>query len=541
MNRKTFIFGHKNPDTDTVSAAISLSYLRNNLGEDTCPYVLDEVNKETQFVLDYFKVETPPILKDVRIQIKDLDYDKIFPFRLTDSIYDAYTFMNEKKIRTLPIVYNDSRLAGIVTMKDIAMSLVQQDQQMVNSSYENIVRGIEGKAICKFKEFVKGNIIITAYHLSTIEKMHLFQKDSIVITGDRYEIIEAAVENNVALIIITGNRQLSDELLEKAKKSKVSIISSKSDTYKTSKRIYLTNYVSEIMVKGNILHFKEEEYLDECKEIISKSNHSKFPVLDQQGNYLGILGRGHIINPNKKKVILVDHNEYAQSAQGIEQGEILEVIDHHKIGDISTSLPISFRNSPVGSTNTIIYQMYKENGIELPYSIAGIMLSGIISDTLLLKSPTTTPQDRQAVKELTEILTIDLEKFAMEMFRKGTDISGKEVKEVFFSDYKEFVLEGSKVGISQVFTLNIESIKENIVGYLELIKEVNLQKGQFITLLLVTDIIRQGSYVFYNDSKDKVIELAFSRKIHQGAFIENCVSRKKQILPMLIRGIRNAK
>ncbi len=541
MDSKTFIFGHKNPDTDSVASAIALSNLKNHLGEDTQAFILDEVTQETKYVLEYFHVETPPILDNVRIQLNDLHYDKTQAFTFEDSIIDAYTFMSQNKIRTLPIVSDDKLLSGIITMKDIAMSLIQQDQRRLSTSYTNVLKGIEGEKVTKYTDKINGNIIVTAFHLDTIEEKHLLNRDSIVIVGDRYEIIEAALETRVQLIVITGNKKLPNELCEMADKFKVSIIRTNYDTYEASKTIYLTNYARNIMITDNILKFEEDEYLDECRDVIRNSQHSKFPIVNKNGYYLGILSRGHIISPERKRVILVDHNEYAQSAEGIDQGEILEVIDHHKIGDISTSVPIIFRNSPVGSTNTIIYQMYRENGVDIPYPIAGLMLSGIISDTLLLKSPTTTAIDVCVVEELTKILSIDLNKYAMEMFRRGTDISGMNVKEVFYSDYKEFSLEGSKVGISQVFTLNIEVIKENIKQYLELIEEINIQKDHFITLLLVTDIIQQGSYLFYNKSKDKTMENAFLRKMVQGIFIEDCVSRKKQVIPTLIEGIQKSK
>ncbi|MPW24500.1 putative manganese-dependent inorganic diphosphatase [Alkalibaculum sp. M08DMB] len=542
MDNKILIFGHKNPDTDSVSAAISLSYLKNNLGENTEAFILDEVNQETAFVLEYFNTDAPEILNNVRIQLKDLSYDKNgLPFTFRDSILDAYTYMNLNKIRTLPIVSDEKVLRGLITMKDIAMSLVQEDQRKLHTSFDNVINGLEGEEICKFDDCIDGNIIVIAFHLDTVEEMQLFQEDSIIIVGDRFDIIRAALEKKVELIIITGNVNLPDDLSELAKENKVNIIRTNYDTYRTSKVIYLTNYACNIMISENILQFKEDEYLDECKEVIQESQHSKFPIISKEGQYLGILGRGHVISPGKKKVILVDHNEYSQSALGIDQAEILEVIDHHKIGDISTSIPINFRNSPVGSTNTIIYQMYMENGVDIPYEIAGLMLSGIISDTLLLKSPTTTSLDTYAVGELTKKISIDLTKYAMEMFRRGTDISGRDVEDVFYSDYKEFSLEGTKIGISQVFTLNIEAIKKNIYQYLKLIEEINRQKDQFITLLLVTDIIKQGSYVFYNESKDRVIENAFKRDMEQGTFIEDCVSRKKQVIPMLIQGIHQSK
>lgn len=541
MNRKTLIFGHKNPDTDSVTSAISFSYLKNSLGENTEPFILGDISKETEFVLNSFQIEKPRLLENVRTQIRDLNYDRIATFKSKDSILDAYNFMTKNRVRTLPIVCENKKFAGLITMKDIAMSLIQEDQRKLHTSYTNILSGLEGEAVSRHKERIDGNILVTAFHLDTIEKLHLLTKDSIVIVGDRDEVIEAAIEKEVALIVVTGRTWLNENLLKEALEKKINIIRTKMDTYSTSKLIYLTNYASNIMIYENILFFRDDEYLDECKEVIRKSGHSKFPIVDDQGYYLGILGRGHIISPKKKRVILVDHNEYAQSADGIEQAEILEIVDHHKIGDISTNIPIGFRNSPVGSTNTIIYQMYKENQIEIPYPIAGIMLSGIISDTLLLKSPTTTKIDVQVVAELTKLLEIDLQEYAMEMFRKGTDITGLDVYEVFFNDYKEFSLEGMRVGVAQVFTLNIESIKEKNTEYLDIIEETNAQKGQFATLLIVTDIIKQGSYLFYNESRKNILEASFNKKMEQGIFIEECVSRKKQIIPALIEGIRNSK
>ncbi|RBP63832.1 manganese-dependent inorganic pyrophosphatase [Alkalibaculum bacchi] len=541
MDRKTLIFGHKNPDTDSVTSAISFSYLKNSLGENTEPYILGEISKETEFVLHSFQIDKPVLLENVRTQIRDLNYDKIATFKSKDSILDAYNFMTENRVRTLPIIFENNKFAGLITMKDIAMSLIKEDQRKLHSCYTNVLNGLEGHAVSRHKEHIDGNILVTAFHLNTIEKLHLLTEDSIVIVGDRDEVIKAAIEKGVALIVITGESWLSDDLLEEAMNKKVNIIRTKMDTYSTSKLIYLTNYASNIMIDQDILFFRENEYLDECKEVIRKSGHSKFPIVDEEGYYLGILGRSHIISPKKKRVILVDHNEYAQSADGIEQAEILEIVDHHKIGDISTNIPIGFRNLPVGSTNTIIYQMYKENQIKIPHPIAGIMISGIISDTLLLKSPTTTKKDVQAVEELTELLGMDLQDYAMEMFRKGTDITGLDVHEVFFNDYKEFSLEGMRVGVAQVFTLNIESVKEKTSEYLNIIEETNAQKGQFATLLIVTDIIRQGSYLFYNENRKNILEASFNKKMEQGTFIEECVSRKKQIIPALIEGIRNSK
>lgn len=538
MNNEIYIFGHKNPDTDSVTSSITLAYLKQQMGIDAKAYVLDKINRETEFVLNYFNVDKPPILNNVRIQIKDLEYDKVLPVKMDKSILYSYDFMNKNRVRTLPIVGDDKRLAGIITMKDIAMSLIQENQRKLETSLENVLRDLNGKVISGNPRDIYGNVIVTAFHLDTIDEMDLFQKDSIVIVGDRYDIIQYAIQKKVQLIIITGDCIFPEKLKNEARVNNVNIIQTSKDTYETSKIIYLTNYVSNIMKQNDVLMFNEKEFLDECRDKISESQHSKFPIIDDHKNYLGILSRGHILNPGRKKVILVDHNEYAQSVEGLNQSEILEVIDHHKIGDISTSLPIYFRNFPVGSTNTIIYMMFKENRIPIPKKIAGLILSGIISDTLLLKSPTTTVHDKTTVEEIMKILEIEINEYAMEMFKHGTDIKGKEINDIFFNDYKEFDLEGMKVGISQVITLNYTDIEKEMSNYIMLLEKVNNQKDHCLTLLLVTDILRQGSYLLFNTSGKKIIDLAFNIDTHQGVFIEQCVSRKKQVIPKLIQSIR---
>jgi manganese-dependent inorganic pyrophosphatase len=396
---------------------------------------------------------------------------------------------------------------------------------------------MKGHVINKCADDLSGDVMVTAFHLDTIEEMQLFTENSIVIVGDRFDIIKFAIEKKVKLIIVTGKAELNDKIVKSAKENCVNMILTQLDTYEATKTIFLTNFVNNIMVKDNILSFSEEDYLDDCRDIIKDSDHSKFPLVGKNGKYLGIVSRSHIISPAKKRVILVDHNEYAQSAEGIFEADILEVVDHHKIGDISTTLPIAFRNQPVGSTNTILYNMFREAGVSMEKEEAGLMLSGIVSDTLLLKSPTTTENDIEAVENLVKVTGIDLNEFAMEMFKKGTDISGKSVEEVFFSDYKEFVLEGMKTGISQVFTLNIDVISENVEEYLSFINNLNKNRNHYLTLCIITDIIKQGSYILYN-ANNKSIDNIFEKEMYQGIFIDGWVSRKKQIIPVISEGIR---
>ena len=536
--RYNLIFGHKMPDTDSVCSAIALSELKNKLNEPSKAYILGNINKETAFVLKYFNVDVPEILGNVKIQIKDLAFERVEPFTKHQSVHFAYFHMNEYKLRTLPIVDEENNLCGILTMKDIAMSLINTDQQHLCTSYDNIIETLLGKNVLKFDEIIKGNVIVAAFEEETLSKQDIINEDSIVIVGDRYDVIKYAIEARVKLIIVTGDLDVNDDLIEMAVENKVNIISTSYHTYYTAKNISLSKYVDDIMKKNDIMLFSEEDYLNDCKEDIEQSKHSKFPVISKDKKYLGLLSRNHLINPKRKNVILVDHNEMNQSAEGIEEAEISEVIDHHKIGDIKTSIPISFRNTPVGSTNTIIFQMYRESNAEITKDIAGLMLSGIISDTLLFKSPTTTERDRYAVNELLKIVDIDLYKYAMEMFKAGTSLEGKSIEEIIYQDFKKFNLVYKNVGISQVFTLDIKEIMNRKDEFVKLIDNITFDRDYYLLIMAVTDIVNEGSYIFYTSSREKLIKIIFEEEsIYQGIYIDKCVSRKKQIVPKVINAL----
>jgi len=431
-------------------------------------------------------------------------------------------------------------LIGIITMKDIAMSLINIDQKTLTTSLSNIVSTLNAKIITNFDEIIDGEIIVAAFYTETLRVNNIINSNSIVIVGDRYDIIEYAIEKKAKLIIITGDLDIPDSLIAHAKENKVNLIISPYKTYYTTKNISLSKYVSDIMIKSPIIKFEEDDYLEECKEEIENSKHSKFPIVTRDKKYLGILSRRHLLNPAKKKVILVDHNEYGQSVDGLDEAEILEVIDHHKIGDVSTSLPISFRNMPVGSTNTIIYNMYKENNINIDNKIAGLMISGILSDTLMFKSPTTTEKDKTAVEELSSLLNLDVYDYSMQMFKAGTSLSGKTVEEVYYQDFKRFDVDSKKIGISQVFTLSIDDIMNHKNDYIEFIDTTTSSKGYYLNIMAVTDIINEGSYLFYTSEKEKLVKNIFElEKTYQGVYIPKCVSRKKQIVPSIINTIQH--
>ncbi len=530
------VFGHKNPDTDSVASAIGLSRLKNKQGVKSKPCVLDEIGRESQYVLDRFGAKCPDMIDNVKIQIKDLEYEKTQAIKSSSSIRHAYRMMESKNIKILPIVDEESKLEGIVTMKDIAMAFIRGNHYHIETNMHNLIKDLDAKVLTdRDDKEITGDAVIGAFYHETLKKVNLLGKNSIVIVGDRYDIIDIAIQSGVRLIVITGGNEIPGEYLDTANEKSISIISTPYDTYTTSRLISQCNYISLIMKSKGIASFNEEEYLDDFKEEIKNKKHSNYPVVSSDGAYLGFVNRRHILTPGRKKVVLVDHNEYSQSVNGLEEAQIMEIVDHHKIGDISTSMPISFRNIPVGSTCTIVYNMYEESGVEMDYQTAGILLSGIISDTLIFKSPTSTDADKRAAGKLNEILGIDIEEFAMDMFKAGTSIEGKSMDEIFYGDFKEFVIEGHKVGISQVFTLDMDQISSKKGDFIEYIEGVHKKEGSSLTMMVVTDIIKNGSYAIFVE--DVPILKHVLGEIEQGDFMEGVVSRKKQVIPMIAEGI----
>jgi len=443
--------------------------------------------------------------------------------------------MTKNEITGLPIVNNDKKFIGMVSIKDIAKELIKGDFDYLKTSYKNIIKTIEGQEILKFDDEISGNILVASYRsTSFIENVELNQ-NTILIVGDRHSIIEYAVNSGIKLIILTNSGYIKDEHLEIARKNKVNIIKTNFNTFHVSKTIALCNYINTIITNKDIICFDENDYLNDFIEISNKVKHTNYPIVDKQNKCLGLLRLSDISEKSKKKIILVDHNEPEQSVDGIDEAEILEVIDHHKIGNINTNTPINFRNMAVGSTNTIIYQLYQEKNIDIPKDIAGLMLSGILSDTLLLNSPTTTNKDRITVEKLSALLNIDYKKYGIEMLKAGTTLEGKTKEEILYNDFKVFNIENKKIGIGQIFTMNPNEILNEIDDYIKLIETITKNKNYYIIGLFITDILTNGSYIIYNNSSKSILENSFNIDVlKQGQYIKGCISRKKQIIPNII-------
>ena len=531
---KVYIFGHQNPDTDAVTAAISLSYLKNKQGLNTEARVLGHISKETKFVLDYFNIEEPRYLNDVKLQIKDIEYHKGLFIDENESIKDAYDFLNKNNTTGTPIVYDNNKFRGIITIKDIARELMMGDFTKIDASYNNILKVLDGEEILKFDDTIKGNILVAAYRSTTILNNIEFNNNNVLIVGDRHSIIEDAVNSKIKLLIITGNCEIKEEHLEIARNNKVNIIKTSNDSFSASKLITLANYIHTIVKEDKSIVFYENDYYDKFINATKRLKHNNYPVLNSKNECLGLIRVTDILKKNEKKVILVDHQEKEQSVDGLDEATILEIVDHHKIGNINTSMPINFRNMTVGSTNTIIYYMYKEARIDIPKDIAGIMISGILSDTLCLQSPTTTDKDKEAVIALSEIANLDYKKYAFEMFKEGTSIKGLSKEEILKNDFKSFPYDDKKFAIGQVFTLDIDTIFNDIDSYLEKIEEIKTKEGYSFIIIMITDILKNGSYLLFNKDSNELIENAFKiDNIEEGIYIDELVSRKKQVLPLV--------
>ena len=530
---RIFVFGHKKPDTDSVTSAITLSYLKRKLGFDTEPKVLGRTNNETRFALDYFNVKYPEYLNDVKPQIKDINFNKIM-LNKTMSIKQCYELLRENKISGAPIVDDRGKLSGIIALNDISNYFVDGDFTKLNTSYENIINILDGEEVLKFNDYIFGNILVASYRSTTFLNNISLDKNTILIVGDRHSILEYAVASHVKMIIVVGNGEIKEEHLRIARENGVNIIKTHFDTFYTARAINLSNFIYNIAVTKDIIKFDENDYLSDFIEHNRQSKHTNYPIIDKKNNCLGFLRLVDINDKNKKQVILVDHNEAQQSVDGIEEADVLEVIDHHRM-DFKTSSPISFRNMPVGSTNTIIYGMYQENNISIPQHIAGIMLSGIISDTLLLRSPTTTEMDKIAVNNLSKIANVDYEKYGMEMFKAGSSIKGKTLEEVLFTDFKVFKFGNIDAGVGQIFTTDYTGLKLDIDKMVEVLNQVSINNDYSIVVLFITDVMTNGSYMIYNDKAEDILKDSFDLEtIREEVYLKDIISRKKQIIPAII-------
>ena len=537
---KVYVIGHKNPDTDSICSAIAYADLRQKVtGQVHEAKRAGHVNDETAYVLDRFGVEAPKLLTDVRLQVRDLDIHEMPGLKPNASIRDTWERMRQEQAKTLPIV-KDDELVGVVSTGDIAKSYMDvYDSEILSKArtqYRNIIKTLDGTMITGNEHgyFMRGKVAIGASSPNLMEEF--IEKDDLVILGDREEAQACAVNIDASCMVICKDAEVSPKLIQKAKEHSIVIIQTPYDTFTTARLINQSIPVKFYMTSGPLTMFRMNDYVDDIKDIMAKKRFRDFPILDRHGRFKGFISRRRFLGASKKKVILVDHNERSQAVDGIEEAEIIEIIDHHRLGDIETVSPITFRNQPVGCTATIINQMYEENEIEVPREIAGLLCGAIISDTLLFRSPTCTPLDERTAKKLAKISDIDLEQMAQEMFNAGSNLKGKSAEDICFQDFKQFTVNDTIFGVGQITSMSKEelaAIRDMMTEHLPKVLEAhNLNMIYF----MLTDILAESTELVCVGTGARGIALsAFDLPDNAKSLIlKGVVSRKKQLIPVLV-------
>lgn len=547
MSDIVYVSGHKNPDTDSVCAAISYSYLLNKTGKyNAVPVRLGEINRETEYALKHFHVESPVLLKSVKQKVEDLDYDKVTVFSKELTLKTAWSLMKEQNLKSAPISDDHGKLLGLLSASNIIEGYMDKwDSEVLKKAHtpiENVIDTLAANVLHLSKNLktVEGTIHIVSMSEKNADG-YIEENDIAIIGGDRVDMVRFLVEKKVGLVVLTGAFAVNDEIVKICKDHDVSVISTPYNTFVTSQQIIQAIPVEYVMQKGGLTTFSTDDTVEYLRDVMSNTRYRSYPVVDLNGKVQGTISRYQVIRGEKKKIILVDHNERGQAVDGIEEADILGVVDHHRIADFQTVGPLNFRAEPLGCTCTIIGKMFEEEDVEIPREIAGLMLSAIISDTLLFRSPTCTNVDRKMAYKLADIVGVEPSEYGMAMFKAGTSLVGKSVEEIFNQDYKKFNIGDAKVGIAQVNTMDIEGFapyKGDMLAYME-----NLaQENKFdVAILLLTDVINASSEVFVAGPRPEIVENAF--KVHlddHQANLAGVISRKKQVVPAVTNAINEA-
>ena len=539
---KVVVIGHRNPDTDSICSAIAYAELKNKTSDLVCEARrAGKMNQETEFVLKKFGVTPPRMCTDVNPKIRDVDYRQVPGIPGSTSLRKAWEIMRDQKIDTLPVTSGEDELQGVITVKDIATANMDLFDTGIlaksRTSYRNILETLGATMVVGSEdaECTTGHIRIGTATPEMLESS--MEKGDIVILTNRYESQLCAIEKEASLIIICNGAKVGRTIQHIAAETGVAIMSAPCDTYAAAKLISQCAPISYYMTRDNIMKFTLVTPVADVTRVMAKVRHRYFPILDADGKYCGMISRRNIINLRKRRIILVDHNEATQAVEGFDQAEILEIIDHHRIGSLETSGPVYFRNQPVGCTATIITQMYDENGMEIPPQIAGLLLAAILSDTLVFRSPTCTPLDEALAKRLAKIAGVDIDEFASEMFEAGEKLDGKTAEEVFLQDFKVFMCGDIRFGVAQgsyMTRKNLLAAEALLQPYLE--EARNKQNVEDIYMLL-TDVPKEESVVI-SDGRyaSEVLSDGFeTQPAEDGSFtLPGVVSRKKQFIPALM-------
>ena len=535
--KKVFVIGHKNPDTDSICSAIAYAALKNRTDDGVfVPKRAGEVNNETKYVLDFFDVETPEFIGHVGTQVKDVEIKPTPSLNEGISLKNAWNKMRDLRESTMPIV-NDGVLEGIISVKDIATANMDIYETRIlaisHTKYTNVLDAIDGTMIVgdSEEEITKGKILIGAANPDLLE--NYVEDGDMLLTGNRFENQLCGIEMNAGCIVVCTGAPISKTIQKLAKENNCKIISTPHDTLMVARLISQSAPVRYFMKKDHLITFSREDFISDIRDTLAKIRHRDFPVLDRDGKYCGMLSRRSLLNMDNKKIILVDHNEKGQAVDGIDEAEILEIIDHHRLGSMETALPVFFRNQPVGCTGTIIYDLYQENNVEVDKKIAGLLCSAIISDTLMFRSPTCTPKDKKAAEELAKIAGIEIQEHAEKMFRAGSSLADKTPEEIFYQDFKKFSGNDKNFGAGQISSMDkteLEQLRPKIAAYME----GAVKEGEMLFFLLTNILTESSDLVFAGEGAKELVETAFGEPQENWVHVPGLVSRKKQFVPSVL-------
>ena len=540
---KIFVIGHKNPDTDSICSAIAYADIKNRTSQKVkyIPKRAGQINEETEYVLNRFGMQPPGYLSNIGTQVKDMDIRMSPEADKSMSLKNAWDLMMEKSIVSLPIRDKEGQLEGLITIGDIAKTYMDTTDSYLLSraktQYKRIAETIDGIVVegNEHGYFAKGKVLVGTANPQMLKTY--IEEDDLIIMGDREEDHLEAIEQNVSCIIVGMGIEVTERVIKLAHEKEIIIIMSPYDTFTIARLINQSIPVRYIMKTENLVTFNTEDFTDDIQNEMIKHRHRAFPVINKKGKCIGTISRRNFLDMHKKKVALVDHNEKDQAVDNIEKAEIVEIIDHHKLGSLETMTPISFRNQPVGCTATILYEMYGEQKLEISPTIAGLLCAAIISDTLMFRSPTCTLSDKMAAGALALIAGIDIEKFAREMFKAGSNLKDKAPEEIFFQDYKKFIAEGDiSFGVGQISSMDndeLAEIKERLIPFM--VSECG-RHGVTRVYFMLTNIIEESTeLLYYGEGSEEMAKTAFHMDPVDGTFdLKGVVSRKKQLIPALM-------
>lgn len=550
---EVLVLGHRNPDTDSICASITYAFLRNTLAErgvqdpvplpgPAVPVRLGKVRPETRFVLQYFGVPEPRLVEDVRARVADAMKEEPVTVTPDTPLLTVGELFRAENVKLVAVVDEEKRLLGVVTAGDIARRYLEgYDLNTLEESpttVRNLVLTLRGELVAGedyADRLLHGKVVIAAMSPQALRER--VEPGDVVLVADRPEAQLASLEAGASCLILTGGFYPTPEVITRAREKRACIITVRHDTYQAARIIGLSQAVENTMNR-EVVAFSPDDLLNEVREKMLAHKHRNYPVLDEERHLLGLISRGSLVRSSGKRVILVDHNERGQSAEGIEEAEVLEIIDHHRLGDLQTVTPVYFRNEPVGSTSTIIATMYRECGLTPSREMAGLMLAGILSDTLLFKSPTCTPRDREMALLLARQAGVEWETFGREMLKAGTDLANLTPAEILRRDFKEFRLGKGRYGIGQFETVAAEEVARMKGELLREMEKLQQDGGYDLVLLMVTDILREGTDLYVVGPAKGLVTQAFGLKPQDGVvFLPGVMSRKKQVVPPLARAI----